>query len=172
MHHSFIRRNFSLPCKAGVMILFSLWVIGFVSGFLLPDLPDEQVMILPRDCFAQPVSLVGFISLWLIPLAVFRFCLSCGYFVPIYILSFLRAFIFGVCLRGVCAVFGSGTWLVIPLLFFSTLFSNLFYLVLSFSFFTMDDASVKRIFVLTVFLSVLIGLIDFCFISPFCSGIF
>ncbi len=165
-------RDLFAPRKAGVLILSFLWILGFATGFLFLDLHNEQISLLTRECFAQPVSLLGLVSVWLIPFAVFRFCFSCGYSIPLYVLSFIRSYFLGVCLKGVCAAFGSASWLVFPLLFCSALFSNFFYLALSFLFFTVNDASVRRFFVWTILVSVLIFLVDLCFISPFCTTFF
>lgn len=168
----FLRLNLSFfHFKTNFVVLGFAWTIGLILGGFLSLSVDTIVSSSMRAAATSSMSIIGFLSVLLLPLVLSAFvvCFSKNCFlVPI---AFLKAILFSFVAVGVITSFGTAGWLVSCLL----LFSDCLVLPLLW-WFWLCSASAKRADVLRCGFLVcvcilLIGCFDYYTVAPFLASI-
>lgn len=154
------------PRKIRTFYLAFCWILGLFSGAILAQHADEIQFSLMRRAAFCPVSIVGLFAV-LLPFLItaFAVCVSNYWlFLPI---AFSKAFLFSYNACIVSAAFGNAGWLVRYLLLFTDACTIPILLWLWIRGICGYRSRFVRIVGLCAILSVAVGFIDFCIVSPF-----
>lgn len=153
--------------RASRWLLALFWCTGLSLGVYTASSADSASISLMRLAVCSPVSIVGLLSVYLLPflltaLAVFLF--KSWFFLPI---SFLKAFAFGWCARAVTLSFGDSSWLIQLLFLFSD--SSLLTVMCWFwiRHISGSGATVIRDAAICIVVFIVFGMLDYCCVSPF-----
>lgn len=149
-------------------LLFALSLfVGLILGVISASSASDSVILLMRLAISRPVSIVGLLSIYLLPfvssiLAVF---LSKSWMLlPI---CFLKALIFGFCARVITVLAGDPDWLLHILFLFSDTCS-----FVMLCWFWIRHISGRKVTVIQdaaicIVVFIILGTLDYCYISPF-----
>ena len=141
------------------------WLLGILYGLLFSWRIGNRFSAMMCRALQTPVSIVGLTATLLFPLITFLFVSNRSIFLAgIYV--FLKGFGFGFLMHCICAFFQSVYWFVALFFLFSDI-SILFPYFVMLQKYCNDEFKQSYMCVLGyVFISLLIGFLDFFFLSP------
>lgn len=152
--------------KFRTVFLAFCWCMGLLLGAFLAQHAGEVHLSLMRRAVSCPVSIVGLFAV-LLPFLFTAFAVvisNCWLYYPI---AFFKAFLFSYHACVVSAAFGSAGWLVRYLFLFTDACTIPILLWLWILGTGNHNSGLLRRTVICTLLSVAVGMIDFCFVSPF-----
>ena len=163
-------RNFSISRVQFLSIILALfWLAGVSAGCFISRINPLIFDSMMRSACKSGVSIVWLTLMTLVPLFVVSAAVYFRLHFLIYPLCAIRAFCFSVCFTGIYIAFGSAGWLVRSLLQMSDFF--LIPVLLWFSLYSLAKNRSKQVTVCCISYAALIGMLDYCVISPFLADL-
>ena len=97
------------------------WMLGMILGYVCSDAAQDQTVLLVRQSISAVPSMVGAVSVVLLPYLLSALAVSICEPWLILVISTFKAFSFTFCAWGVCLAFGQSSWLALFLFLFSDL---------------------------------------------------
>lgn len=166
---SFIHRDKSLVYTP---LLCGTWASGLVCGFCFSFHFSETFYSVMLSAVDSRLSIVGLFFLLTFPFLISAVLLRYTSPLALFPFVFIKAFSFGLCLCATAIAFGDAAWLVRLLLFFSDSVVTVFLLWFWLRNICGNRGALNADLLLCIVTSVLVGCIDFCFVSPFMVMIF
>ena len=152
-------------------LLSASWVLGMICGFFAASSAGKALTDLVVVSTAQQMSLIGCLSVSVLPILFAAFAVSFSEPWLLLFLSTFKAFSFSFCAWGVCLAFGQCGWLVL----FLFLFSDFLLIPLQFFYWLrhIRGDRIPPICELPIFLgiSILVSCFDYCVIAPFLASL-
>lgn len=171
MHLILHKRLSDILRRKSIVFLAIWWFAGLILGALAAYHLSDSFFPLMRAAAQSRVSIVSLMTVTLLPLLASALAVSLDRSVLIFGISFIKAFLYSLCLAGMIGTFGSAAWLVAFLFLFS---DNLTIPVL-FLFWFRHIEGRRRSFctdcLVCSVVCVLVGIMDFCLISPFLANL-
>lgn len=158
------------PCwwrKYGRLLLAIVWSAGLICGILVIASVDDHFLSLMRSALYVSVSIVGLLSVTLLPFLLTAFAVFICQPVCLLFLCFVKAVFFSFTAFGVSTGFGDAGWLIWHFLLFSDFVSMplLYWLWLRCS--RVNSTFLYGEILLSVSAALLIGSVNCRIISPF-----
>lgn len=151
-----------------VVILVIGWIFGLICGYYLYIYADASLISVMRGALHTPVSIVGLVGTLAVPLLFSATAVFISGFTLLPLLAWTKGVLFS--FASVCALsaFGSGSWLIWPLLLFSDIICVCFLW-----WYWLKVAFGRRIISVLPMVSGLLtaGILDYFFLSPFLAGL-
>ena len=171
MHLILHKRLSDILRRKSIVFLAIWWFAGLILGALAAYHLSYSFFSLMRAAAQSRVSIVSLMTVTLLPLFASALAVFLDRPVWIFGISFVKAFLYSLCIAGTIGAFGSAAWLVAFLFLFS---DNLTIPVL-FLFCLRHIEGRKRSFwadcLICSGVCVLVGIIDSCLISPFLANL-
>ncbi len=158
---NFFEKNYS------VFFLCFCWLIGFSFGLHIFSFRSEsftwQFANSNHSLFQRILSFCG----TLLPLVLSTFCIVRKRKIFLYIICFFRAISFGALLSAIGSQYGSASWLIQWLYFFTSTFVLLFTLWFWFRHINENDKTLIKDFCIVISAGIACFLFDYVFITKF-----
>lgn len=168
----FLRLNLSsMRCRTLRIVLSLLWIYGLFLGALLSFSADSLLSSTMLSVIDGRLSIISFLSALLLPLFFTVLAVYISQPVVIFLLIFMKAFLFSFVGIGLLNSFDSSAWLLRCLLMFSDslLLPILWWIWLQS--FSNDRQAVFRFSILAAAGILLIGCIDYTLVAPFLDAL-
>lgn len=154
-------------CK---LILLFLWIIGFLCGVVCAAYADNLTSLM-RTCFSSGVSIVGLLSVPILPFLISAVAVYCSAPLILYFTGFCKAFLIGFSLCVVHSVFDGGGWLICLLLFFTDLLTAPVLMLFQLRYCGCEGTVRPRDILFPLFWFALVGAVDCFAVVPFLRDI-
>lgn len=168
----FFRHSMPLWWRRGSSVFLALsWLSGFFFGSLIFYITGSSFSSLMRGVIYGSVSIVGLMSVSVLPFLISAFAVYISKPSLLLIVSFGKAFLFSFVSLGIMDGFASTGWLIRWLLMFSDLIS----LPVLYWFWNrhisgdIPFSAAESLLVLS--LCILVGSVDYCYVSPFLANL-
>ena len=155
--------------KIATRLLALSWILGMILGSLGAIYGESTLVVLVRQGVCSELSFTGISVVTMLPFLLSAFAVTFSEPWLLLLISTLKAFSFSFCAWGVCLTFGQSGWLVLILFLFSdiALIPLLYFYWLR----HIKGTIPPSFWELPLFLAIalLIGSIDYRFVSPFLS---
>lgn len=158
--------------KFGTSILLIFWVLGSALGFLFGMAGNTDYSTVIRNAVLQPQSLSGILVVALLPFLIGTLAVSCSEFWVLPVLGGIKAFAFSFIACIVSVTFGQSSWLIYVLLLFSDMLLVPVFCVFCLRYISGNQALLRREWCIWFLVAILVGCLDYCFISPFLVSLF
>lgn len=148
-------------------LLSACCLFGLLCGTFLGVFFSDSYGFLMRMAATCRVSIVGLGILLLLPLFLSFLCIHCGRPKLLYGICFLKSFMLGLCAMGCFYAFGSGGWLVRLLVQFSDLITFPILCWFMLRCISNSGKGIQRDYILCNGAFLLVGILDFFYISPY-----
>lgn len=151
------------------LILFVVFLSGLLLGGLLSRLAGSSLLVLVFAAGEDTASVLGLAAVLLVPLLISFFVFYYNVPVLVFPIAFIKAVIFGFCSCCIMFTYGDSGWLVRSLLLFS---DSMMLVVLCWYWIRQlgnGRLRLKQNTLLCSYLAVLIGMVDYMYISPFAA---
>ncbi len=158
--------------KFGTAVLLIFWVFGSVLGVLFVMSGNTVYPTVIRNAVLQPQSLSGILVAALLPFLIGTLAVSCSEFWVLPVLGGIKAFAFSYVTFTVSVIFGQSSWLIYVLLLFSDMLLVPVFCVFCLRYVSGDQVLLRREVYIWFLVAILVGCLDYCFISPFLVSLF
>lgn len=164
----FLLQDFGKSERRGRCLYLALfWIAGLTMGALMFVHANASFISLMHSARMVPVSISGLVSVILFPFLISAFSAYTSLRWTLYMLVFGKAFGFCLTVFSCASAFGSASWLICPLLFFSDV-GTVFTLWLFWLHCSVGDRGLSiKTWLLCLMVASLFGIVDICFVSPF-----
>lgn len=155
-----------------LILLLCAWVVGFVTGLHISAATFDTFTSLMRAAVSSRVSIFGLIAALIFPLILSTISVQLSaplLFLP---LSFTKAFGLAYCGYAIVHAFGDAGWLVAFFLLFTDFALSLLLLWLWIRNISATQHSFKKDVTFCAIIAVLVGCLDYLYVSPFLSALF
>ena len=159
-------QNRNTPCIIRVSILAFLWVFSTIVGWLVSS-NDTHILSLMPAATQCSLSIIGVLTISILPLVITIAGLVTNKFVIIYILYIIKAFSAGYLLYAISCVYGSSGWLIQSLLLFSGNWTCLLILWITFRHIRHRSRALSKDAFFSIVACFAIAIIDYLYIAPF-----
>lgn len=156
-----------LCCTNVSLELAICWFLGLLSGAIYGCHTDPAYLHMMRAAAFDRVSIVGLFLLLYFPLFLSAFAAYINKPHWIVVICFVKTFLFASCSFALYDVFHSATWLVRIMLQFSEVISLPFYYLYCLRNISTMRSHIQKDTLLFGAVNFLIGILDYCVISPF-----
>lgn len=153
-------------CKADCYFLSFFWLLGLVFGIIISSSAGDSVTSMMLTASESRMSIVSLLFVVL----PFLFAALAAYFSKHWLLPaicFCRAFLFGFSAHTLSLCYGASAWIVQFFLMFTDFFVLPLYFWFCLKHICCRGVLFKRDLFACIAISVLVWIIDFCFISPY-----
>lgn len=114
------------PRKYSLLFLAFVWLMGLIFGIYYSSFGGSSYFSLMRSAACSPVSIVGLLSVALLPFLFSAFAVYTRSNFLLWMLCFIKGCLFAFVSMGVFAAYGNAGWLVRLLMMFSDLLCLVF----------------------------------------------
>ena len=143
------------------------WILGLIIGFIVSWNMEAIHNALANSLLHSDASVVGFLASLIFPFLLSAVFFKFSVWKGICILAFLKAFTFSYCSTTIVCCFGSAGWLLRCILAFSGSTTGVILLWFWIRSCRQTTRSGYQDLFLCLFLTLVVGFIDYCMISPF-----
>ena len=166
MSHYFRCNLSAWKCLFRRLLFLLIWASGLYLGCIVSSESGSSFSPLMRGFFTNTVSIVALISVSVLPFLFSAFAVSIGFSQLLFFICFIKAFSFGFVSGAIYTVFGNVGWLGQLLFMFSDMVSLPLFLLYGVRHISGDRSFSFSEFFFGTAVLILIGSVDFCFVSP------
>lgn len=164
----FMRVNFRFYASFSTSFrLFLIWILGLLLGTFSLMAADESFISLMRLAPSRQVSIVGLLISSFLPFLLCVCAVYIGKPSSLYLICFVKAFLFAQCSMALSLAFCSADWMIRILYQFTDLVSLPFFCWFCLRHISGSGALIRRDILVCSVVWLLVASIDFCVVSPF-----